>query len=51
MTPSAMSQEFAVGRGQLRTAGLTAHDLVIDRGPLAALVVAGTVLFVCMLRT
>ena len=51
LTPDVVSQRFSQGRGELRTAGITARDVVVESGPLAALVVAGTVLFVCMLRT
>jgi hypothetical protein len=51
LTPTAVSQQFARGRGEIRTAGVAAHEEIVDSGPLAALVVAGTVLFVCMLRT
>jgi hypothetical protein len=51
VTPDAVSQQFAHERGALRTASLDAHDVMIDSGPLAVLVLAGTILFVCMLRT
>lgn len=51
VTPGVVSHRLADGRGRLRTAGGTAHDLIADNGPLTALVVAGTVLFVFMLRT
>ena len=51
VTPGAVSHGLADGSGRLRTVSATAHDLIVDSGPLTALVVAGTVLFVFMLRT
>jgi hypothetical protein len=51
LTQSAVSQTFAQGRGHLRTAGVTVQSVIIESGPLAALVIVGTVLFVGMLRT
>jgi hypothetical protein len=51
LTPGAVSHQLADGRGHLRTAGAVAHDLIVDSGPLTTLVIAGTVLFVFMLRT
>ena len=52
VTPDAVSQQ---SRARARSApgprALTRYDVIIDSGPLAALVVAGTILFVCMLRT
>ena len=51
LTSGAVSHQLADGSGRLRTAGATAHEWVVDSGPLATLVVCGTVLFVFMLRT
>lgn len=51
VTAGAVSHQLTRGSGQLAITGVAARDWVADSGPLTVLVVAGTVLFVCMLRT
>jgi hypothetical protein len=51
VTASAVSNQFATGTGRLASVSADARELVADHGPLTVLVIAGTVLFVFMLRT
>ena len=51
VTPGGVSHHIARGSEQFAIAGSAARDLILDHGPLTILVVAGTVLVVCMLRT
>ena len=39
------------GTTQVQSATFTAREIVVEKGALTVLVIAGAVLFVCMLRT
>jgi len=49
--PAVVSHQVARGGGELASAGTSVRDRIVENGPLTLLVVAATVLFVCMLRT
>jgi len=51
VTPHAVSHTVSEGTSQAEWATLSFRNLVMDNGPLALMVVAGAVLFLCMLRT
>jgi hypothetical protein len=51
VTTGAVSHQVIRGTDRLASLNAGARELVVDSGPLTVLVVAGTILFVCMLRT
>ena len=46
-----VSHRVAQGTTQVEAATLSAREFVLEEGPLTVVVIAGAVLFVCMLRT
>ncbi|PYR71250.1 MAG: hypothetical protein DMF87_24205 [Acidobacteria bacterium] len=51
VTPHAVSHTVSEGTSRAEWATRSFRTLVMENGPLALMVVAGAVLFVCMLRT
>jgi hypothetical protein len=51
VTPHAVSHTVSEGTSRAEWATRSFRNLVMENGPLAAMVAAGAVLFVCMFRT
>ncbi len=51
MSARAVSHRVFEGTTQVEAATLSAREIVVEKGALTVLVIAGAVLFVCMLRT
>jgi len=51
VTPDAVSHTVSEGTSRAEWATRSFRNLVMENGPLAAMVAAGAVLFVCMFRT
>src|SRR5437773_9666869 len=51
MTTRSVSHRVVDGTNRVESATSSARELVVESGPLTILVIAGAVLFVCMLRT
>jgi hypothetical protein len=51
VTPRGVSHTVSEGTSRAEWATLSFHNLVMENGPLAMMVAAGAILFVCMLRT
>lgn len=51
VTAQSVSSHVAEGTAQVESATITAREMVLEKGALTVLVIAGAVLFVCMLRT
>jgi NaMN:DMB phosphoribosyltransferase len=51
LSPHAVSHGVAEGTARAESATASARDLATQNGALALVVVAGAILFVCMLRT
>ena len=51
VTAHSVSNGVAAGTLQVESATISARELMLEKGALTVLVIAGGVLFVCMLRT
>ena len=51
VSASSVSHRVIAGTTQVESATIAAREVVLEKGALTVLVIAGGVLFVCMLRT
>jgi hypothetical protein len=51
VNPSAVSHRISEGTTQVQSATISAREIVVEKGALTVLVIAGAILFVFMLRT